>query len=141
MKVLFICTGNMCRSPAAEKLLNFYGGAAGFQARSRGLGVQPGFGLHKKMAALLKAEGVTDLAHKGSLVTEPDADWADRIFVMEEAQQDALGDMFPQSMRKTARLLGEEDLEDPMGQDEKKFKEVFEKIKEAVRKMVEEKKN
>ena len=141
MKVLFICTGNMCRSPAAEKLLLHYGAGRGFEARSRGLGVQPGFGLHKKMAALLKAEGVTDLAHKGSLVTEPDADWADRILVMEEAQQDALGDMFPQSMRKTARLLGEEDLEDPMGQDEGKFKEVFEKIKEAVRKLAEGEKN
>lgn len=137
MKILFICTGNVCRSPAAEKLLRLYGAGLGFEARSRGLGVQPGYGLHKKMAALLKAEGVTELAHKGSLVSEPDVDWADRILVMEELQQDALGDMFAQSMRKTARLLGEEDLEDPMGQDEGKFKEVFEKIREAVRKMVE----
>jgi protein-tyrosine phosphatase len=141
MKFLFICTGNVCRSPAAEKLLKLYGGGAGLEARSRGLGVQPGYGLHKKMAALLKAEGVTDLAHKGSLVSEPDVDWADRVLVMEEAQQDALGDMFPQSMRKTARLLGEEDLEDPMGKDDKVFKEVFGKIKEAVKRLAEGERN
>jgi protein-tyrosine-phosphatase len=136
MKVLFICTGNMCRSPAAEILLRHYGGAKGFEARSRGLGVQPGYGLHRKMAALLKAEGVTDLGHKASLVTEPDVDWADIIIVMEEAQQDALGDMFPQSMRKTRLLLEDKDLEDPMGKDDKVFKEVLQAIREAVKKLV-----
>lgn len=125
----------MCRSPAAEKLLAHYG-AGRFEARSRGLGVQPGFGLHKKIAALLKADGITALAHKGSLVMEPDVDWADLIIVMEEGQRDALGDMFPQSMRKTQLLLGEEDLEDPMGKDDAKFREVFEKIKEAVKRLV-----
>lgn len=140
MKVLFVCTGNMCRSPAAEKLLAHYGSAKGFQARSRGLGVQPNFGLHKKMAALLKAEGVADLGHKASLVTEPDVDWADLILVMEEAQQDALGELFPQSLRKTELLLerggASGDLEDPMGKSDEKFKEVFGKIRDAVKKLV-----
>ena len=127
----------MCRSPAAEKLLAHYGAAAGFVARSRGTGVQPGYGLHKKMAALLKADGITDLAHKGSLVMEPDVDWADLIIVMEEGHRDALADQFPQSMRKTQLLLGDRDLEDPMGKDEKVFKQVYEVIKEAVKKIIE----
>lgn len=139
MKVLFICTGNMCRSPAAELLLRHYGAGKGFEARSRGTGVQPGFGLHRKMAALLKAEGVTELSHRGSLVTEPDVDWADLILVMEEGHRDALGEMFPQSLRKTQLLLeyaglgGE--LEDPMGQDDAKFREVFGQILAAVKKL------
>lgn len=128
----------MCRSPAAEKLLNHYGAAKGFQALSRGLGVQPHYGLHKKIAALLKAEGVEDLEHKASLVTEPDVDWADLILLMEEGQLDALGELFPQSLRKSRLLLGDADLEDPIHKDDAKFKEVFEKIKEAVRKLVAE---
>jgi len=138
--VLFICTGNMCRSPAAELLLRHYGAAKGFEARSRGTGVQPGFGLHKKMAALLKADGVTDLAHRGSLVMEPDVDWADLILVMEEPHREALADQFPQSMNKTHLLLDHcgagGELEDPMGKDDSKFKEVYEVIKEAVRRLV-----
>ncbi|OGR69926.1 MAG: hypothetical protein A2089_11270 [Elusimicrobia bacterium GWD2_63_28] len=127
----------MCRSPAAEKLLTHYGTAKGFEARSRGTGVQPGFGLHKKIAALLKADGITALEHHGSLVMEPDVDWADLIIVMEEGHRDALADMFPQSMRKTQLLLEDKDLEDPMGKDEKVFKAVYEIIKAAVKKMVE----
>lgn len=142
MKVLFICTGNMCRSPAAEKLLGHYGAAAGFEARSRGTGVQPHFGLHKKMAALLKADGVADLAHKASLVTEPDVDWADLILVMEEAHADALAELFPQSMRKTRLLLDYGpggDLQDPMGKDDKVFKQVYEALKAAVLALIEKK--
>lgn len=139
MKALFICTGNMCRSPAAEKLLAHYGTAAGWQARSRGLGVQPYCGLHKKVAAWLKAEGVETLDHKASLVMEPDVDWADIILVMEEAQREALAELFPQSMRKTRLLLGDADLEDPIGKSDKVFAEVLGRIKEAVKKLIEQK--
>ena len=135
MKVLFVCTGNMCRSPAAEKLLRHYG-AGRFEARSRGLGVQPHYGLHRKMAALLKEEGVADLEHKASLATEPDVDWADLIIAMEEGQLDALGELFPQSLRKSRLLIEGEDLEDPIHQDEAKFRAVFEQIKAAVKKLI-----
>ncbi|HAU89971.1 MAG TPA: low molecular weight protein arginine phosphatase [Elusimicrobia bacterium] len=136
MKVLFVCTGNMCRSPAAEKLLRHYGAGRGFEARSRGLGVQPHYGLHRKMAALLKEEGVANLEHKASLVTEPDVDWADLVVAMEEGQLDALGELFPQSLRKSRLLLDGEDLEDPIHQDDAKFRAVFEKIKAAVKKLI-----
>ena len=138
MRVLFICTGNMCRSPAAEKLLAQYGAGRGFETRSRGTGVQPGFGLHKRIAALLEADKIAGLEHRGSLVTEPDVDWADLIIVMEEGHRDALAERFPQSMRKTRLLLEDKDLEDPMGKDEKVFREVYETIKASVKKLAEE---
>lgn len=130
----------MCRSPAAEKLLRHYGAGKGFEALSRGTGVQPYCGLHKKVAAFLKSEGITDLDHKAALVSEPDVDWADLILVMEEAHREILADMFPQSMRKTHLLLDHcgagGELEDPMGKDDNAFKEVLGTIREAVRKLV-----
>jgi protein-tyrosine-phosphatase len=55
---------------------------------------------------------------------------------MEEAHREVLADMFPQSMRKTQLLLEDKDLEDPMGKEDRVFKEVFGKIREAVKRLV-----
>lgn len=132
MKVLFVCTGNMCRSPAAEKLLNLYGAASGFEARSRGTGAQPYCSMPAQVQNFLMQAGVTDLAHKPALVTETDIDWADLVLVMEGAHAEILAEKFPQSMRKT-RLLTGADLQDPMRKSDEVYQAVLTKIQQAVK--------
>jgi len=143
MRILFICTGNMCRSPAAEKLLAHYGAAKGFQARSRGTAAQPYCKMPRQVTAFLEARGVAHLAHKPALATETDINWADVILVMEEMHRDTLAEKFPQSMRKSKLFLeycgGEGDLRDPMGKGDEVFEEVLKQIEEAIKKMVEKK--
>ncbi|MDD5208184.1 MAG: hypothetical protein PHV36_02240 [Elusimicrobiales bacterium] len=140
MKVLFICTGNMCRSPAAEKLLALYGGAAGFETRSRGTAAQPYCKMPRQITEFLTKQGVSSLEHKPALAGEADIDWADLILVMEGMHRDILADKFPQSMRKTQLFLdyvGESgDLRDPMGKSDKVFEEVLQQIQEAIKKIV-----
>lgn len=130
----------MCRSPAAEKLLAHYGGAAGFEARSRGTAAQPYCKMPHQITDFLTRQGVTDLTHKPELVAEADIDWADLILVMEGVHRDILADKFPQSMRKTQLLLdycGESgDLKDPMGKSAKVFEEVLAQIAEAIKKII-----
>jgi predicted protein tyrosine phosphatase len=60
-RVLFVCEGNLHRSPTAERL---YSGAAGIRARSAGL---------------------SDLARVQ--LTEELLDWADTVFVMDQRLQ------------------------------------------------------
>jgi len=135
MKVLFVCTGNMCRSPAAEKLLLLYGADAGFEARSRGTAAQPYSAMTEAVAEFLAGEGVRNLSHKPALVRGEDIDWADLVVVMEEAHRELLAERFPQSARKTKKImefLGEEgDLEDPMGRGGEVYASVLGRIKEA----------
>lgn len=130
----------MCRSPAAEKLLAHYGGAAGFEARSRGTAAQPYCKMPRQITDFLTRQGVTDLAHKPALAAEGDIDWADLILVMEGMHRDILADKFPQSMRKTHLFLdycgGSGDLRDPMGKSDKVFEEVLEQIAEAIKKLI-----
>lgn len=130
----------MCRSPAAEKLLAHYGGAAGFEARSRGTAAQPYCRMPHQITDFLTRQGVADLAHKPALASEADIDWADLVLVMEEVHRDIIADKFPQSMRKTQLLLdysgGSGDLRDPMGKSDKVFEEVLEQIAEAVKKII-----
>lgn len=129
----------MCRSPAAEKLLAHYGGAKGFEARSRGTAAQPYCKMPRQITAFLERQGVADLAHKPALAAEADIDWADLILVMEGMHRDILADKFPQSMRKTKLFLeqcgGEGDLKDPMGKSDEVFEEVLQQISEAIKKI------
>lgn len=130
----------MCRSPAAEKLLAHYGGAAGFEARSRGTAAQPYCRMPRQITDFLTRQGVADLAHKPELVAETDIDWADLILVMEGVHRDILADKFPQSMRKTHLFLdfcgGSGDLRDPMGKSDKVFEEVLQQIDTAIKDIV-----
>lgn len=128
----------MCRSPVAEKLLRLYGAAAGFETRSRGTAAQPYCSLPVQVENFLERAGA-DTAHKPALVVEPDIDWADLILVMEEVHAGILAEKFPQSIRKTRRLLdycgGGGDLQDPMGKGDKSFEKALKLIEECVKKI------
>ena len=143
MKILFICTANLCRSVAAEKLLRHYGGAA-FETRSRGTAAGPYGGMPGLVRDFLARAGVTQLAHKPALAGEADVDWAEVILVMENHHYEALSDRFPQSMRKMHLFLdycngitGAE-LEDPAGRSREVFDKVLTEIDKGIKKIIED---
>jgi len=142
MKALFICTANMCRSVAAEKLLLHYGGA-GFEARSRGTAAEPYGGMPALVREFLVRAGVVEPAHKPELVGEADVDWADIILVMENRHYEALSDRFAQSMRKMHLFLdycnktSGAELEDPAGRSREVFGKVLMEIDKGIKKLIE----
>ena len=125
----------MCRSPAAAKLLALYGAGAGFEARSRGLAVQPYCRIPAQVERFLKLAGVSDTFHRSAQVAEEDIEWADLVLVMENFQAELLAEKFPQGKRKT-RLLTGADLQDPMGKSDAVYAAVLAMIQEAVKKIV-----
>ncbi len=61
-KVLFVCTGNTCRSPMAAAWLNHYGQEAGICASSAGLFPVPGQPVSKNAANALLEAGIEPTA-------------------------------------------------------------------------------
>jgi protein-tyrosine-phosphatase len=121
--VLFVCTGNVCRSPMAAGLLNAkiqrMGDDGKLVARSAGtwaLENQPASG----HAITVMAERGIDLsAHRGHTVTREDLAAADVVIVMTQSHRDALSAEFPGSRPKLhlmSELNGRTfDIDDPYG--------------------------
>lgn len=75
VRVLFLCTGNSCRSQMAEGFANHLGGGV-LEARSAGIEAH---GKNARAVAIMREAGV-DIAHQKSKVIRPEMlDWADLI--------------------------------------------------------------
>ncbi len=108
LRVLFVCTGNICRSPMAE-------GLARHHAARRGLDLDCGSaGLIARRGHPASANGVLVLAERGVDISGHGArrldaelvSWADVVVAMEEEHRLAVGD-FPVSALKEVHLLSE----------------------------------
>ena len=97
--VLFVCTGNICRSPFAEVLLKDLlseRGLEGIRADSAGVLALPGNSA-TPLAQQVAAEFGVDLSdHEAKSVSKALLAWCDLVLVMEKSQEEALLAAFPE---------------------------------------------
>lgn len=117
-RILFVCLGNICRSPMAEyvfkQLVNEAGRADEFEIASAATSdEEEGNGIYYAARDKLRAEGVPLERHTARQMTRTDLDAYDHIFVMEEKNLRALTRRFGPLPNKVTRLLPGEDVADP----------------------------
>ncbi len=126
-KVLFVCTGNTCRSPMTEAYFNSVSGGK-HAAFSRGL-FSDGSPISENAKQVLLENGI-ETSHVSMRLTEKDIENADMIFGMTKRHGQAVLDRFPSSAGKVFSMP--QDIEDPYGSDIETYRKCFEEIKASV---------
>jgi protein-tyrosine-phosphatase len=119
--ILFLCQGNICRSPFAAALWNArvtQSGSGGPVATSAGFDPRPDRRTPAWIAKIARAHGVDLAQHRSRVVIESDINTADAIFVMDRQNGHDLLRRFPAARPKTYLLGafandGEAEIEDP----------------------------
>jgi glycine hydroxymethyltransferase len=122
--VLFVCTGNICRSPMAEGLFReAIKGRGDFKAMSAGLGAMDGQPPSTHSVNAMRELGI-DISSIRSRALKPDlVKEADFIFGMTHSHADTLLMLYPQAAEKVFLLrefdetleMFEKDISDPIG--------------------------
>lgn len=116
MHVLFVCTGNTCRSPMAEALMKHLAEERGFQnlsSSSAGIFANPGSPLSSAAKEVLeKRFSISDFTHKATPVTQELIDQADLVVAATEDHRRLLIQKFG-GEEKTVTFP--EDIADPYG--------------------------
>ncbi|RST77067.1 low molecular weight protein arginine phosphatase [Siminovitchia acidinfaciens] len=138
--VLFVCTGNTCRSPMAEAIFNHIQLGKAF-ARSAGLFSSEGSRAAQNTIKVLE-ENKMQLDHRSSQLNEDDLHWAEYIFTMTKGHKDILMDMYPAAADKIFTLKeyvegpeGNLDIVDPFGGDIHTYRTTFAELKNLIERL------
>src|SRR5690606_8984051 len=94
-RVLFVCTGNTCRSPMAEAILKS-NHIEGLEVRSAGIFAMPGADASPQTKEVLKEKDI-EFSHQAKQLGKMDIDWADYILTMTKDHKNWILNEYPEA--------------------------------------------
>lgn len=132
-RVLTVCIGNICRSPAAQALLAHR--LPGLAVSSAGLQALDGQGIDPPILALLNAAGVAAADHRARTLSAWMLTQSSLVLVMDSRQKADIERQHPAARGRVFRL-GEPmgiDIADPYRKDQASIERIYAQIDECVR--------
>ena len=123
-RILFVCTGNTCRSPMAQVIAQDFLASQGLPAvsvRSAGVAAFPGTRASGKASVVASRAGLDLSGHRSEQLDEELVAWAEVVIVMEAHHIDQV--LYLGGGEKVVTL--KKDVLDPFGCDEIVYSEVF----------------
>lgn len=140
MNILFVCTGNTCRSPIAEALLRARH-LEDLEVRSAGIYAMDGGNMSLNGQLVLEKASIP-FTHKSTLLNEQIVDWADLLLTMTAAHKQTIIQAFPHALSKVYMYKefvthdNVQDVSDPYGGDLRTYEKTFQELEELTDELV-----
>jgi protein-tyrosine-phosphatase len=136
--VLFVCTGNTCRSPMAEALFNHRKGNMDWEARSAGVFANSGSPASGNAIEALRELGIDLRGHRSQPLTVELIEQANLIVTMTEGHRSHILDCFPEVGNRVCLINSfgtskvPADVSDPFGGSLNTYKRTRDEIDRAL---------
>lgn len=147
-KILFVCSGNICRSPIAEHYCQFVVNNKGISNKyfidSAGTMAEEGQLPTKYVIEILEKEIPSIKNHRSKSIYSINIEEFDYVFVMTQSHKEQIEFSFPKLKEKIYLLKQftstnkdiQKDIDDPWGYDKIVYENCFKEIKESIDKLI-----
>lgn len=141
--LLFVCTGNTCRSPMAEGFCKKYFSDIlscqvdeltrfGYIIRSAGVTAFENLPASHNAVHVCQEQQIDVSHHRSHQLTPFDIQQCDLIFTMSRSHRDSIIQMLPSAAEKCIVLDVNKDIPDPVGMDIEVYRRCFKQIQESI---------
>lgn len=135
-KILFVCTGNTCRSPMAEGILNKLAGERNLDVFAKSAGISAAEGSPASVNSVKACDeiGVDISGHRSTQLTNQMFYEADEVVPMTKTHQIIMQDAF----KNREKILPALDVPDPFGGDLEEYRLCRDRIKEKIEELLDD---
>jgi protein-tyrosine-phosphatase len=142
--VLFVCSGNTCRSPLAEVILKDRvkkAGLKGMRVSSAGTGALAGWPASEGAKKVARAKGLSLAGFRSKPLSDIRVARADLILTMTPAHVERIGARWPEALAKTCVISDytgstRREIRDPIGGPESSYRDCAEDLEDEISKLL-----